>query len=204
MAESTADTLSTLLKVWAVLGPLLAGAASAVWSRRNRLQDREYENSLKIENRDHEHSLELELLARSDTTKNTEHLRTLQAEKYNEIKCAIADFMGSSSEYVRKQSDYWTDQTPDKHQAASQANDKFVYSCQLVILLGDELLAEAAIALSNAALAIPKSYNTPITSEYEQKLVMYRNARTEFTNQARKYLSSVRLEDEKPLLTINS
>lgn len=170
----------TFFRVWAVLGPLLAAAASAVWSRRVQVQDRE-----------HEHSRDVERLDRTDAAKKVDHLRTVRLEKYNETKGAIADFMASSHEYVRKQSDYMTDPIPNKHQSASLANDKFVYSCQLVMLLGDEQLSGSATALWNATITIPKSYSTPIDQSYEQKLAIYRSVRVAFNEQARNYLRSL-------------
>ncbi|HVS25944.1 MAG TPA: hypothetical protein VHE58_01335 [Burkholderiales bacterium] len=175
----------TLLKVWAVLGPLIAAAAIAFWSRHTQVKDRDYE-----------HSRESERLNRADTAKKQDHNRALRVERYNEIKGALADLMASSHEYVRKQSEYITKLTPDMHQAASQANDKFVYSCQLVTLLGDEPLTNAAVALWNATLEMPKSYNIPIDQAYEQKLVVYRDARAEFNDLARKYLNSLDAQDD--------
>jgi hypothetical protein len=173
----------TFIKVWAVLGPLLAAAASAVWARRIQLKDRE-----------HEHSRELERLERADTAKQVDYARSVQHERHNELKQSLADFMASSHEYVRKQSEYWTDPVPEKHKAASLANDKFINSCQIVTLLGDAELAESATTLWNATIALPKSYNTPIDKAYEEKLAVCRAARASFNEQARAYL---RYLDEK-------
>lgn len=170
----------TLIKVWAVLGPLFVAAVSAYWSRRVQLKDRE-----------HEHSRELERLERADAAKQFDYSRSVQHERHNELKQALADFMASSHEYVRKQSEYWTDPVPDKHEAASLANDKFIHSCQIVTLLGDTELAESATALWNATIALPKSYNTPIDKAYEEKLAVYRAARASFNEQARAYLRSL-------------
>lgn len=173
----------TFFRVWAVAGPLLAAGVSAWWARRNQVYDRDYE-----------HKLELNRLDRADAARNLDHKRAVQAERYNEIKSAIATFMSSSHEFVRKQSDYWTDPTPEKHQAATLANDKFTYSQQTVILLGDEALAGKAIDLWNATLEIPKSYKTPADAEYEGKIAVYRMARMEFNENARTYLSSLEIQ----------
>ncbi|SNX58967.1 hypothetical protein SAMN06296273_0430 [Nitrosomonas ureae] len=59
---------------------------------------------------------------------------------------------------------------------------------QFVTLLGDDQLTVSAIAFWNATLAILKSYTTPVDEEYEQKLVVYRGARTEFNEQVRNHL----------------
>lgn len=132
---------------------------------------------------------------RADTAKKRDHQLAQQLEKCKELKAALASFMASSHEYVRKQSDYWTDPTPEKHQAGSQANDKFLYSGQLVSLLGNESLANTATKLWNATIVIPKSYKTPIDADYELKLVAYRAARAEFDEIARNCLSAFDVQD---------
>lgn len=176
--------MDTFLKIWAVLGPLLAAAASAVWSRHVQVRDR-----------DHEHTREVERLDRADAAKDRDHARAVRLEKFREVKNALAEFMASSHEYVRKQSEYWTDQTNEKHQAASKANDKFIYSCQVVTLLGNEDLAEVAGSLWNATIAMPKSYNVPSDTQYEERLAAYRKARSVFNDSARKYLLSLDIQD---------
>lgn len=180
MTEPMTMDLDTFIKVWAVLGPLLAAAASAVWSRRIQLNDRE-----------NEHSRELERMVHADAAKRVDYARSVQHERHNELKQALADFMASSHEYVRKQSEYWTDPVPDKHKAASHANDKFIYSCQIVTLLGNAELTESATTLWNATIALPKSYNTPMDKAYEEKLAVCRAARSSFNEQARAYLRSL-------------
>lgn len=167
----------TFFRVWAVIGPLLAGVASALWVRHVQVSDRK-----------HEQSRELARLNRADAAKMRDHQLSQQLENYQALKAALANFMASSHEYVRKQSDYFTDPTPEKHQAGSQANDKFLYSGQLVSLLGNESLANAATNLWNTTLAMPKSYKTPIDADYQLKTVAYRAARAEFDEIARKYL----------------
>lgn len=172
--------LDTLLKVWAVLGPLVAAGVSAWWSRRNQVNDRDYG-----------HSLEMERLDRADTARILDHQRAVRTERHNAIKESLADFMASSHEYVRKQSDWLANPIPEKHQAASQATDTFTYSSQGVILLGDEQLADKAVELWNATLKIPKSYKTPINEQYEQDLDAYKLARADFNTHARRYLDSL-------------
>lgn len=170
----------TFIKVWAVLGPLLAAAASAVWARRIQLKDRE-----------HEHSRENERLDRTDAANRVDYTRSVQRERHNELKKALVDFMASSHEYVLKKSEYWTDPALDKHKAAALANDKFIQSCQVVTLLGDVELAESATTVWNATIALPKSYNTPMDQAYEGKLAVCRAARASFNERARAYLRSL-------------
>ncbi|MBI5436282.1 MAG: hypothetical protein HY937_04150 [Nitrosomonadales bacterium] len=162
----------------------LAGVASALWLRHVQVSDRKYEESR-----------ELERLNRADAAKKQDHQLAQKLEKYNELKAALANFMASSHEYARKQSDYWTDPTPEKHQAGSQANDKFLYSGQLVSLLGNESLTNAATKLWNAVLALPRSYKIPVDADYQLKLDAHRVARAEFDEIARKCLSDFDVHD---------
>jgi hypothetical protein len=181
MAEPTANILDIFLKIWVVMGPLLATAVTAVWSRHTQTGDRKFEFE-----RAKEHE------ARERDKSSQEHERQIRLQKYNEVKAAIADFMASSHEYVRKQSECLSNYLiPERYQAATAANDKFTYSCQVVILLGSNDVASEAIKLSNATVQIPKAYNDPVTPAYERKLEEYRSARAAFTDAARKYLSEL-------------
>jgi tRNA nucleotidyltransferase/poly(A) polymerase len=189
LTEQTAN-LDTLLKIWAVLGPLLAAAASAIWLRYVQTADREFE-----------HSGEQERAVRERERRYEEHNRQLRVQKYNEVKAGLADFMASSHEYVRKQSEYITTPLPERHQSASSANDKFVYSFQIVTLLGNSAIASNALDLWNATLVVPKSYNLPIDAQYEEKLRVYRNVRAVFNDAARAYLQE--LETSTPKTALN-
>jgi hypothetical protein len=189
LADPTASGFDTFLKVWAIVGPLLAAVASALWSRHIQIGDREFERTRDIERGE-----------REQTLKRQEHTDTIQKEKYSEAKSGLADFMASSHEYVRKQSDYLTNPLPERYQAATAANDKFVYSCQIVTLLGSDAVASAAINLWNATLAIPKSYNVAQTPDYEDKLRVYRNSRAVFNETARAYLAEFETGTHNPQL----
>jgi len=178
--QTSNDIMDTYLKIWAVIGPLLAAGISALWSRTTQIKDRDFNIKQEIEKEKRQESLKWQ-----------EKNEALRKEKYDEIKMGLASFMTSSHEYVRKQSEYITDPSQEKHKAASEANDKFVYSCQIVILLGGDDLANSATQFWNATLAIPKSYNIPIDTEYEGKLKVYKEARMLFNKQARIFLDSV-------------
>ena len=186
MAASTISGFDTFLTGWAIAGPLLAAIASALWSRHIQIGDREFERT-----RDRERGERERLLRRE------KHDDTVRKEKYNEVKAGLADFMASSNEYVRKQSDYLTNPLPERHKAASNANDKFTYSCQIVTLLGTDVIAGAAINLWNATLQIPKSYSVVKPLDYDDKLREYRNARAVFNELARAYLTELETSTHK-------
>jgi len=177
LAEQNAGSLDTLIKVWAVLGPLIAATVSTMWSRHIQNSDRQF---------DLEREKERE--AKERDKREQEYERQLRLKKYEELKAALADCMSSSYEYVKKQSEYITNPLPERHQTATAANDKFVYSSQLVTLLGNDELAGKVIEFWNATIAIPKSYNIQIDRNYEEKLCVYRRCRAEFNEAARSYL----------------
>lgn len=180
--ESIEIALSTwdyILRVWAVAGPLLAGSISAVWSRRNQIQDRDYQYSRQLEKDNR--------LAEENSRIRAEEAKR---KKYDELRDACLEFMASSHEYVRKKSEYMTSPTPELQDHAREANDRFTNSSQKIILLGNSELSEATIALWNATLTIPKSYNTPIDKVYQGTLDSYQSVRAAFNFSAKQQLES--------------
>lgn len=187
MAEQTANNLDAFLKIWAVIGPLIAAVASTMWSRHIQTSDREFEL---VRDKDRE--------VKERYARDQEYERQIRMQKHDEVKVALADFMASSHEYVRKQSEYLTNPLLDRHQSATAANDKFVYSHQIVTLLGNDALVGKALEFWNATLTIPKSYNTPLTDDYEEKLRVYRSSRAEFNDVARSYLAELEGNPKQP------
>ena len=178
--ESVEVILSTwdyVLRVWAVIGPLLAGAVSAVWSRHNQIQDRDYQNN--------QHSDKEE--------KKAEESKVIRAEessrkKHEELKDACIEFMISSHEYVKKQSEYLTEESPELHDHAREAHDRLISSSQRIILLGNEKLSRDSISFWNTTISVPKNYKTAITKEYLTILNAYKSARTKFNSTAKSQL----------------
>lgn len=78
-----------VFKVWAVIGPLLAAVANALWLRHVQVSDRKREEAR-----------ELERLNRADAAKKQGQQFARNLEKYNGLKAALANFMASSHEYV--------------------------------------------------------------------------------------------------------
>lgn len=177
MAEPSGGYFDIFLKVWAIVGPLIAAVASALWSRYIQNGDRNWEHTRDKVRQDREREARIQ-----------EHNNTIRKEKYAEVKSGLADFLTSSNEYVRKMSDYMTNPLPERHQAATAANDKFAYSCQIVKLLGNDQISNAATAFWNATFAIPISYSAPQPQDYEEKLHVFRNAQSAFTELAREFL----------------
>jgi len=180
MLEGQKTTSEILLGTWAVVGPLIAAAASAVWSRFTQVRDREFH--LKSEN---------ERQLNEDKRESTLHLRTMRKEKYEETKSAIAELLGASHEYVRKQSMWLSNNSPESLKAASDSNDRFIYSSQNVILLVDDDLADTAISLWNATIAIPIPYNKPHPDNYDELISTYRKTRSKFISGAREFLKKI-------------
>lgn len=190
MPKETVDTALNcwdyLLRIWAVVGPLFAAGISAIWSRRNQVQDRLYQASQEAE-KDRKISDENKRIRAEEA----------RQQKYLQLREACIEFMASSHEYVRKQSEYLTQLTPELQQYASEANDRFITSNQKLILLGDAQLTEASIAFWNATIAIPKSYRIEADAAYQAKLATYQTSRTEFNQAAKNQLRSYEHEMQR-------
>ena len=167
--EVALTTWDYILRVWAVLGPLIAGSASALWARRNVVNDREYLDKKAIEKE--KRVIEEQKLIRQEIAKK---------EKYQELKDACVEFMTSSHYYVRKQSEYLTNSTPELHDHAREANDQFTSSNQRLVLLGNDELSAESITFWNATIATPKSYKIGMSDDYNKKLAEYQSSRTKF------------------------
>lgn len=176
----SATEINTVLQIWAVVGPLIAAAASAIWSRHNQIQDREYENDKDIRKEE----LEKEKYA-------LDEIRERNKSHYEEVKQGLIEFMSSSHEYVSKRSDYLTNATQEDKIIAGEAYDKFIRSQQVVILLGDNNLANKSIAFWNATVSIPRSNSLSMDDTFKEKLETYRAARQEFTESAKIFLQSL-------------
>lgn len=174
----TDQQLDTYLKLWAVIGPLIAAAASAVWARHIQNSDRRYERTQEIE-----HNLHKVAIAEKQAARNE------RKEKYEELKRAFSDFMASTHEYVRKESLNATNSTPATQKRSLAAYDKLTYSSQLVMLLGDKDVESAAIDFWNATSDIPRPYDAPIDDDYKAKIHTYKAARASFNEVAKKYLA---------------
>lgn len=180
MQAHSSETLDVTLKLWAVAGPLLTAGISTWWARRNQVNDRDFIKSSENEQ---------QILKKAE--KAEEQRQQLNREKYTELKMAIATFMGATYEYVRRQTDLHNDPKHGTLEAAANANDKFIYSCQLVVVLGDESLADAALLLWDASLKIPRPVAEANSPQHQEDMKNYRLARTNFNKIAREHLISL-------------
>jgi hypothetical protein len=172
-----------LLKFWAVVGPLLAAGISAVWSRRNAVQDRDFEQQ-----RDNSR------LSAESSLQDTQHKRSLKLENYKELKAALASYMTNTKDMVSRRSEHLTAPSPETKEVANLAYERWNHSFQLVALLGDQEITDMAINLWNAALAVPQSYNTASTPDYEVKIETFKNSGAAFLKKARALLGECRPE----------
>lgn len=172
----------TLLKIWAVIGPLLAATASAVWSRRVQLADREYEDG-RAQAR----------LDREDRARQREIETTRSAHEYEEAKAAIGSFMAASHHFVARQTDLHNNILDAERKAvAIAANEKFVHHGQLVMLLADHELEVATIALWNSTLSLPRPHAKMETPESKAAVAEYRTLRAEFNLHAKRFLKALK------------
>jgi len=78
-----------VLKIWAVVGPLIAGGASAVWARRNQLQDRKYDVDQHKTTRD-------QLLQDRELDFKFQSI----ASRRTELRLALTQFVAASNDYI--------------------------------------------------------------------------------------------------------
>lgn len=173
--------MDTFLKVWAILGPLLAAAGAAIWTRAVQITDRKWNEQR-----------EARVRAEALQEKEGERARSDLRERHNELKHAIVEFLAATFDYVRKESEHISNTANQElHRLAIDANSRLTSSCQLVVLMLDNDTGNLAIALSNATTSVIINYNVnPMPPEYEQKLAVYRQARNEFVAAARVYLET--------------
>jgi len=168
-------------RIWAVVGPLLAAAVSAWWSRRIHIQDRDYQRQQ-----------ELDRESRQASKEHQEQLIAQRKEKYNEVKAALVDYMASSQDFLAKVTESIAFPSTETRQALSIAREKFSISQQIVILLGNNALVSSSIELWNAVNNMPiYSPNTPLQEDYAEKVENHQNVRAIFIQQAREFLSSL-------------
>lgn len=178
MAEQALSGIDIFFRIWAVVGPLLAGAASQIWERRNKIVDREFEAKR-----------ELVKLEKEVDIARQESIEENAKQRYLETKSCYLRFMSSSQEYVRKQSEKMTNPNDmELRAAASKANDEFIRSFQEVTLMSNQAIEEPSLRLYNATLSIPRVFNAPEPEGYDEKLQEYREARSEFNSLAKTHL----------------
>lgn len=135
--------LDTLIKVWAILGPVGTAVLSAWWSRRNQLADRKYDIERERENR--QHSLNEQEMQRLSLER--ERRRDLIRETY-------AKFVSTSSEYaLRSHVDKFSDDgtfKPETQEVLRMMNESF----NMLSILSCPDVHNAATDVLNLALAI--------------------------------------------------
>jgi hypothetical protein len=175
----------TFLKIWAVVGPLLAAAGSALWARHLQLQDRQ-----RLDARENA------AIEREDRRKKDERIAQTRQQLHDEARSVIAKFMSSSHLFVRKQTGYLNNLADDdRRKAADLANDDFSHLGQMVVLLADHELENATIDLWNASLALPRPASLAAGDEYTAVLESYRRTRAVFNQQAKRFLAELSRAD---------
>lgn len=101
--------------------------------------------------------------------------------------------MASSYNFVNKQTHYRNNVgDPEAKRLAHQANEEFIQNGQLVILVADDELERSTIELWNHVLTIPRPAAQANGTEYEALLDAYKQARSRFNAQAKRFLKTLR------------
>ena len=166
------------LKIWAVLGPLVAGAASAIWSRRNQIQDREYEKEQQASIR--KNDLE---------DKALEFKRTLITSQKNELRLAITQFVNAANFYIetcQAHHNRGKDEQTEKDQLA--ALDKLGSHYQVVNILGTDDIASLAKRILNLATSFPLNIVQQERAKIDEHHRDYLAAKRDLAKESRKLL----------------
>jgi hypothetical protein len=156
-----------VLKIWAVLGPLIAAGISAVWARRIQVQDRAYEQSRYKQSR-----------AESLEDRQLEFQRsTLHAHKA-ELRVAIAQFIAASDDFMLA----CIENKSSRHTAETQARESesialMSANYQNVALLGTSNIAKAATQVLNFAADFPLIKAPDLESKWKTHAEKYSSAK---------------------------
>ena len=168
----------TALKIWAVIGPLLAAAISALWSRRVQTQDRQYEK-------------DLQATVRSDEfrAREAEFRRSNTHAQMSELRVAMAHFVAATNAFLMAATDNKSQRrSPEtlrlEHEAAETMNLQF----QHVAILSPEPLARLAADLLNIAADFPAMTGPDLERKLQEATDNYARAKSILTKQARELL----------------
>jgi len=137
--------MDIFLKIWAIVGPLLAATASAIWARRVQLQDRRHEDQRAQTSRLH-----------TIDDGRISHLRATRTAARSELRSAASDFISALHEYALCAT------TAMRDDASDAASDAFVEARRnlnitygKLVVLGDDELSRIATEAIGAAVALP-------------------------------------------------
>ena len=166
------------LKIWAVVGPLTAAAASAVWSRRNQIQDRAYEGEQQALSR--QYAVE---------DKEREFKRSLLTSQKTELRLALSQFVAAANYYLEICQIHYQRGRDEKTESDQlEALAKLGGYYQIVNILGTEKLASLAKRVHNLATDYPINIVQQQEVHIEGHLQAYLQAKMELAKESRKLL----------------
>jgi hypothetical protein len=166
------------LKIWAVLGPLLTAAISALWARRVQTQDRE-----------HERKIQEALRSKDLSDKAADFRRTTTHAQMAELRVAIAHFIAATNEFLMSATDNKSQRRTHEtlrleHEAAEKMNLQF----QLVAILAPDSLAALASTVLNIASDFPAMSGPDLEFKIQDATDKYGVAKSALTKQSRALL----------------
>jgi hypothetical protein len=171
------------LKIWGVVGPLAAGAASAIWSRRNQLRDRADE------------AHQREVARRNELEdRRLESERNLILAQRTELRTSIAQFVAAANEFLTvcsaNRSGEGSEHTKKLELDASARMNSHFQNLQLIC---NDAVGKAASRVLNLATEFPTSAARWSDDEKADHKQRYFVAKKELTSAARELLG-VKLE----------
>lgn len=170
--------MDTFLKIWAIVGPILTAAVSAVWARH-------------VQEKDRAHQIELSKVARQSAIEDRNSQYSMERERIfaSEIKTAFSAFLSAVHQYAEDMSTAISSKSGTNDRNPSDASKRLHEAYAAAAMVGNTTTSKACYALCSAAAHLPGSGENGKFSESAMKTFV--EARQDFVAAAHTYLESL-------------
>lgn len=194
--SSAPFNLQTLLAVWAVLGPLIAAALSALWQRSTQLTDRAYHAGVTETERTHAEGQATITYKRAREQTAADAMRAQTELDRSNLLEVVSRLLQTTMVFIDARSDSMTpglasDATRTR---AMKAYEEMTTAYNQAVLLGDADFADACTAVWNITFKMPINYEITTQTTYDEVCVSNRNARAALILKARVKATALRSE----------
>lgn len=172
--------MDTFLKIWAIVGPILTAAVSALWARHVQTRDRDYQTDLAkiarqaaIEDRNSQHGAERERLFAT------------------EAKSAFSNFLSVVHIYVQDMATAIRDGDAANGIDTSELGRNLHVAYAAAAMVGNADTAKACYSLCSAAAGLPNSGEKKSGEFSDSATKSFVDARQELVSAVHNYLESL-------------
>ena len=168
-----------VIKAWAVVGPLLTGAAGAMWARHVQKQDRVYEQT----QRD---------LARSNALEDSEKewSRNTSDARRKELHSLVSDFLATASDFADEAILKFGSDDPRRGLSLGKERAVMNRAALTAVLAAPAPLAKKIAELSNASVGLLEMLINNDQREMNEKVANFSLRKEELIVEARKFLGA--------------